>query len=276
LGRGMLTRRTPEGLRREAQRLVIEADEAQELGKRYLGRAAAVAGKADLIERGALNEAAPKNESAQSSSSPSYGAPFWRGKTWIRLARVHLGADPQRMPGRAGLKQSRSGVAGPESTSLLANTARLFLPRSPRGWGRAIVLMPLVVLTAIAWLVTAYQAQNMNAPTMSAGMEMPASSMVSPPMGGAVAFLAIWFVMMAAMMLPSVAPTLLTFANLESRRRGKNPLVSTWLFAGGYLVVWGLVGVVAYFVLWASASLASDLARPGTESPWRASPSPSS
>jgi hypothetical protein len=77
----MLTRRTPEGLRREAQRLVIEADEAQELGKRYLGRAAAVAGKADLIERGALNEAAPKNESAQSSSSPSYGAPFWRGKT---------------------------------------------------------------------------------------------------------------------------------------------------------------------------------------------------
>jgi predicted metal-binding membrane protein len=155
------------------------------------------------------------------------------------------------MPRRAGLKHSRSCVAGPESTSLAASASRLFLPRSPRGWARAIVFIPLAVLTASAWAVTTYQAQNMNAP-------MPGSSMVGPPMGGAVAFLAIWSVMMAAMMIPSVAPMLLTFATLESKRRDKKPFISTWVFAAGYLFVWGIIGVAVYFVLWAGTALVSD------------------
>jgi predicted metal-binding membrane protein len=107
-------------------------------------------------------------------------------------------------------------------------------------------------------LVIAYQAQNMNAPMMSTGMEIPGSSMASPPMGGAVAFFVTWSVMMAAMMLPSEAPMLLTFATIESKRRDEKPLVSTCLFAGGYLIVWALIGVAAYFVLWAGSALVSE------------------
>jgi predicted metal-binding membrane protein len=227
----MGTTRNPESLRWEAQRLLIGTDNVQKHRKQHLERAAALAGQAGLIERAALNEAAPKDKSAQSDSSPN-----------------------QRMLRRAGL-ETRSYVPGPESTSLLASAARLFLPRSARGWARAIVFIPLAVLTGGAWVVTAYQAQNMNAPMMSANMEMHGSFM-----GGAVAFLAIWSTMMAAMMLPSVAPMLLTFAALEGRRRDKKPLVSTWTFGAGYLFVWAVIGVAVYLLLWASSALVSDFA----------------
>jgi predicted metal-binding membrane protein len=51
-----------------------------------------------------------------------------------------------------------------------------------------------------------------------------------------------WVVMMAAMMLPSFAPTLTAYATLTRRRQP-----SRWLlFACGYLLVWAAVGVLAY------------------------------
>jgi predicted metal-binding membrane protein len=55
-------------------------------------------------------------------------------------------------------------------------------------------------------------------------------------------FTGVWTVMMAAMMLPSLAPTAAAYAALAHRREP-----SRWmLFAGGYLVVWSVAGVVAY------------------------------
>ncbi|MDQ2756749.1 MAG: DUF2182 domain-containing protein [Actinomycetota bacterium] len=56
-------------------------------------------------------------------------------------------------------------------------------------------------------------------------------------------FLSAWVVMMAAMMFPSVAPTIA----LYSRMSGKSP----WrplVFTGGYLVTWAGFGVVAFVV----------------------------
>ena len=51
-----------------------------------------------------------------------------------------------------------------------------------------------------------------------------------------------WVVMMAAMMLPSFAPTLTAYVTVT---RGREP--SRWLlFALGYLLVWAAVGVLAY------------------------------
>jgi predicted metal-binding membrane protein len=55
-------------------------------------------------------------------------------------------------------------------------------------------------------------------------------------------FLGAWIVMMAAMMFPSVAPTVALYAQMTSRRCLSRPL----LFASGYLLVWGAVGAVAY------------------------------
>jgi predicted metal-binding membrane protein len=58
--------------------------------------------------------------------------------------------------------------------------------------------------------------------------------------------LAMWWVMMAAMMLPSAAPMVLIFAAVNRKTRGKGqPYVPTGFFAAGYLVAWGGFSVVA-------------------------------
>jgi predicted metal-binding membrane protein len=55
-------------------------------------------------------------------------------------------------------------------------------------------------------------------------------------------FLVVWVVMMAAMMFPSLAPTVALYARMSRRRGLDRPL----LFAGSYLLVWGAAGMVAY------------------------------
>jgi predicted metal-binding membrane protein len=54
-------------------------------------------------------------------------------------------------------------------------------------------------------------------------------------------FTGVWVVMMAAMMLPSLAPTVSVYAALVRRERSR-----VLLFAGGYLLVWSAAGVVVY------------------------------
>lgn len=54
-------------------------------------------------------------------------------------------------------------------------------------------------------------------------------------------FTGVWAVMMAAMMLPSLAPTAAVYAALVRREPSR-----MFLFAGGYLLVWSAAGVVAY------------------------------
>jgi uncharacterized protein YqgC (DUF456 family) len=55
-------------------------------------------------------------------------------------------------------------------------------------------------------------------------------------------FLGVWVVMMAAMMLPSVAPTVALYARVIRRSSPAAPL----LFAAGYLASWAAAGLVAY------------------------------
>lgn len=64
-------------------------------------------------------------------------------------------------------------------------------------------------------------------------------------------FLSVWVVMMAAMMFPSVAPTIALYAKMSGRSRLR-PLV----FTGGYLVTWAGAGVVAFLVGGAVSRLA--------------------
>jgi predicted metal-binding membrane protein len=54
-------------------------------------------------------------------------------------------------------------------------------------------------------------------------------------------FTAVWATMMAAMMLPSLAPSAAVFAALVQREFSR-----VLLFAGGYLLVWSVAGVGAY------------------------------
>src|SRR5438105_2830101 len=57
-------------------------------------------------------------------------------------------------------------------------------------------------------------------------------------------FLSAWVVMMAAMMFPSVAPTIALYATLMRARSALSPL----LFAAGYLVTWAAAGAGAFAV----------------------------
>ena len=68
-------------------------------------------------------------------------------------------------------------------------------------------------------------------------------------------FLGLWVVMMAAMMFPSVAPTVALYSKLTKQRSPLSPL----MFAAGYLVVWGAAGVAAFALARAGGSIDGDL-----------------
>jgi len=57
-------------------------------------------------------------------------------------------------------------------------------------------------------------------------------------------FVSVWVVMMAAMMFPSVAPTVALYSRMTKRRSPVWPL----LFAAGYLVTWASAGVLAFAI----------------------------
>jgi predicted metal-binding membrane protein len=68
-------------------------------------------------------------------------------------------------------------------------------------------------------------------------------------------FLAAWVVMMAAMMFPSVAPTVALYSRMTRTRAPLSPL----FFTAGYLVVWGSVGALAFAIAIAGGQIAGDV-----------------
>src|SRR5918912_553143 len=68
-------------------------------------------------------------------------------------------------------------------------------------------------------------------------------------------FLAVWVVMMAAMMFPSVAPTVALYSRMTKARSPVSPL----LFAGGYLLTWTAAGVAAFGVAAAGGGVAGNV-----------------
>jgi predicted metal-binding membrane protein len=68
-------------------------------------------------------------------------------------------------------------------------------------------------------------------------------------------FLSVWVLMMAAMMFPSVAPTIALYSRMT---RQKSPL-SPLLFVGGYLATWACAGLVAFALAWLLGRLPGDL-----------------
>ncbi|HEY6398181.1 MAG TPA: DUF2182 domain-containing protein [Solirubrobacteraceae bacterium] len=87
----------------------------------------------------------------------------------------------------------------------------------------------LLVLAAIAWWSTADRMAGMDA---GPGTDLGALGW----------FLGVWVVMMAAMMFPSLAPTVALYGKM-TRQRGPGRAL---LFASGYLLVWGAAGLGAY------------------------------
>lgn len=87
----------------------------------------------------------------------------------------------------------------------------------------------LFALAAVAWWWTAGQMAGMdNGPWTG--------------LGAFGWFLGVWVVMMAAMMFPSVAPTIALYSRMTKQRSPLRPLE----FAAGYLVTWLAAGAVAF------------------------------
>ena len=105
--------------------------------------------------------------------------------------------------------------------------------------GQLFLLGVLLALAVGAWLVTDDRMGGMES---TPGMDL-----------GSVGFyVTVWVVMMAAMMFPSVAPTVLMYDRLREghRRRGKGAgAEATTLFVAGYLLVWTVAGMAAYGLL---------------------------
>jgi predicted metal-binding membrane protein len=61
-----------------------------------------------------------------------------------------------------------------------------------------------------------------------------------------------WWLMMIAMMVPSAAPMILLYAAVARRQRGSGSdvLLSTGIFAWGYVVVWGFFSAIAAALQW--------------------------
>jgi predicted metal-binding membrane protein len=89
----------------------------------------------------------------------------------------------------------------------------------------------LFALAAAGWWWTADQMQGMNAGPWT-------------NLGTFSWFLSVWVVMMAAMMLPSVAPTVALYSRMTKQRSPLSPL----LFVAGYLVTWGAAGVLVFAI----------------------------
>jgi predicted metal-binding membrane protein len=68
-------------------------------------------------------------------------------------------------------------------------------------------------------------------------------------------FLGVWVVMMAAMMFPSVSPTVALYSRLTRSRS----LTAPFVFSSGYLVVWGVVGALAFALATAGGRLTGDV-----------------
>src|SRR5438270_5660141 len=90
------------------------------------------------------------------------------------------------------------------------------------------VVAALLAAAGLAWWLTAQRMAGMDAG--------PGASL-----GSVSWFSGVWATMMAAMMLPSLAPTAAVFAAMVRRE-----LSRVLLFAGGYLLVWSVAGIVAY------------------------------
>lgn len=134
----------------------------------------------------------------------------------------------------------------------MATTISYPLPRE-----RNLILASLLVLAALAWALLIWQATRDDGMAMDGEMAMKEEAADLTMGMGAPLFLAMWVAMMVAMMFPTAAPMILTFARISAtKQQRRQPFVPTWVFVAGYLVVWAGFGVLAYLIALGAEQLA--------------------
>ncbi len=140
---------------------------------------------------------------------------------------------------------------------------------------RALVASALAALTLLCWIYLLRMPASM--PAVAAGgtmtgVDMPGMDMAMPdPHAWSVLqwflLFVMWAVMMAAMMLPSAAPTILLVTGVHRGRGGRGSALAALGFTVGYLAVWTLFSAGA-------AALQLALHEAALLSPMMASTSP--
>ena len=92
---------------------------------------------------------------------------------------------------------------------------------------RVLIACTVALLTAIGWT---YLVQDAG----MAGMQPPLTALI-----------AMWWLMMLAMMLPSAAPAILLYARVRHTRDDEPTIAKTWVFLSGYLAVWLCFSIAA-------------------------------
>jgi predicted metal-binding membrane protein len=119
---------------------------------------------------------------------------------------------------------------------------------------RAIVLAALAGIAAVAWVYMIREARAMQETGVCCCLGMAMSGPDVKPWSTAeiTPLFLMWSEMMVAMMIPSAAPMILTFAMVNRKRREQErPFVPTGLFLSGYLLVWCVFSLVAAVAQWA-------------------------
>jgi predicted metal-binding membrane protein len=106
---------------------------------------------------------------------------------------------------------------------------------------RLALVVLLFALAALAWWLTVDRMDGMDA---GPGTDL----------GTLGWFVGVWVVMMAAMMFPSVAPTVALYSQMSKRREPLGPLA----FAAGYLLTWAAAGLAAFGVFVLGRELLGD------------------
>ena len=100
----------------------------------------------------------------------------------------------------------------------------------------------MLAATVGGWLLLLWGALDMSSPMMQ--LTMPRSAWT---IDNTVAVFVMWTVMMGAMMLPSAAPMMLSFATLNRKR---NEGARTLLFGAAYVALWAAFGGIATLTQW--------------------------
>jgi predicted metal-binding membrane protein len=119
---------------------------------------------------------------------------------------------------------------------------------------RVVVLAALAALCGLAWAYMIREARGMidTGVCACAGMKMSGPDMQAWSASQLVPLFLMWAEMMVAMMVPSAAPMVLTFAAVNRKRREQErPYVPAGIFLGGYLAIWMGFSALAALAQWA-------------------------
>lgn len=118
---------------------------------------------------------------------------------------------------------------------------------------RAVVFAGIFAICVLAWGYMAYEARAMYQAGVCKCMGMKMSGPDTQPWSASalLPLFLMWAEMMVAMMLPSAAPMILTFAAVNRKRREEErPFVPTAIFVLAYLAVWTVFSALAAVAQW--------------------------